>query len=54
MKADELMLASVADFSTKQDELIKFKVAELKKCEKVTKIASLEFEDAFNLCHNEK
>lgn len=52
--ADDLMLASEADFSTKLDELAKHKSAELKKNEKTNKLAVLEFDDLFGQCKTEK
>mgnify|MGYP006950320900 CR=1 FL=1 len=53
-KADDLMLASEADFSTKLTELEKLKALELKKFEKVNKITVLEFDDLYAQCNTEK
>ena len=52
--ADDLMLASEADFSNKQDELVKLKQAEMKKFEKINKLAVLEFDDLLAQCKTEK
>lgn len=52
--ADDLMLASQADFSTKQAELDKVKQTELKKFEKTNKLAVLEFDDLLAQCKTEK
>lgn len=53
-KADDLMLASEADFSTKLTELEKLKALELKKFEKVNKITVLELDDLYAQCNTEK
>jgi len=53
-KADDLMLASEADFSSKIDELAKLRAIELKKFEKGNKLAVVEFDDIFGQCHSDK
>jgi hypothetical protein len=53
-KADDLMLCSEADFSSKIAEMDKLKALEIKKIEKQLKIQKLEFNDLAGQCSTEK